>query len=354
MNEYCAGEVVDLFCGVGALSHGLKQAGFNIKAGYDTDRNCRYAFETNNDATFFSRDVSKLVPEEISKHFSGKVPSVLAGCAPCQPFSTYKHRYAEDPQWGLVSNFAELAVNVRPDYVTMENVPALIKYRDGSVFENFTSKLENAGYSVQWSIAKCEEFGVPQSRRRLVVLAALHTTLPPLEPTDNVSATVREAIGWLPSIKAGDENFSDPLHVSSSLSELNMKRMRASKPGGTWRDWPSDLVAECHRKPTGHTYPGVYARMRWDEPSPTMTTQCYGFGNGRFGHPEQDRAISLREAAILQTFPSGYVFFPPDQKLSRKEVGRWIGNAVPVNLAKAIGEHIHYAHTEEHNGTVGV
>lgn len=129
------GEVVDLFCGVGALSYGLRKAGLKIMAGYDVDARCKYAFETNNSASFFARDVAKLTASELKSHFTGKVPSVLAGCAPCQPFSAYKQRYDEDPQWGLVHKFAELAVQVQPDYVTMENVPALLRYKKGTVFE---------------------------------------------------------------------------------------------------------------------------------------------------------------------------------------------------------------------------
>ena len=337
--------MVDLFCGVGALSHGLKAAGFKILAGYDTDSNCRYAFEKNNDASFHARDVSKLTPREIGAHFSGQLPSVLAGCAPCQPFSTYKQRYSEDPQWELVKTFATLAVKVLPDFITMENVPALTRYKNGKVFAEFCRILGEAGYDVQWSIAKCEDFGVPQKRRRLVVVASRDYELPPLLPTNESKITVREAIGGLPHIVAGDGNETDPLHVSSSLTDINLKRIRASKPGGTWRDWPLSLRAKCHRRPSGKTYPGVYARMSWDEPSPTMTTQCYGYGNGRFGHPDQDRAISLREAAILQSFPPDYVFIPPDRKPSFTEVGRWIGNAVPVKLAEAIGTQIVKAQT---------
>ena len=117
-------EVVDLFCGVGALSHGLKLAGCNIVAGYDTDKRCKHAYETNNDAVFFDSDVGELTADENKNHYSGNAPTVLAGCAPCQPFSSYKHRYDEDPQWGLVEKFARLAAEVQPDFVTMENVPA--------------------------------------------------------------------------------------------------------------------------------------------------------------------------------------------------------------------------------------
>lgn len=333
-------EVVDLFCGVGALSYGLKMAGLKIIAGYDIDGRCKHAFETNNGGEFFTRDVSKLTAVEIKKHYSGKSKSVLAGCAPCQPFSTYKQRYEEDPQWSLVTKFAKLAVAVLPDFVTMENVPALLNYKKGKVFSDFCRLLEGAGYHITWSIAKCEEFGVPQKRRRLVVIASRSKLLKPLQATHLTPVTVRQAIGKLPRLDAGSADPKDPLHACASLSKLNMKRIKASRPGGTWRDWPTSLRAECHRRTTGKTYAGVYGRMSWESPSPTMTTQCYGFGNGRFGHPEQDRAITLREAAILQSFPKDYDFVPDGETISFTEVGRWIGNAVPVKLAQAIGHTI--------------
>ncbi|MBB3391601.1 DNA (cytosine-5)-methyltransferase 1 [Rhizobium sp. BK275] len=340
------GEVVDLFCGVGALSHGLKKAGFDIKAGYDTDRRCKYAFEKNNNSKFYARDVAKLTADEIRGHFSGTAPSVLAGCAPCQPFSTYKQRYDEDPRWDLVNSFALLAAEVQSDFVTMENVPSLLKYKDGAVFNGFKKILIAAGYNIKWTVAKCEEFGVPQRRRRLVVLAAKNNIPNDLAPTHDRPVSVYEAINNLPAIAAGESSPNDRLHTAASLSDLNIERIRASKPGGTWRDWPFHLRAKCHQKSTGKTYPGVYARMSWNEPSPTMTTQCYGYGNGRFGHPEQDRAISLREAALIQTFPENYEFLPENRAISFSEVGRWIGNAVPVALAEAVGRSISASITE--------
>ena len=334
------GEVVDLFCGVGALSHGLKLSGYKIIAGYDVDGRCKHAYEVNNDATFISRDVGKLTPEEIRAHYSGKRTTILAGCAPCQPFSTYKQRYDEDPKWNLVTKFAKLAVAVQPDFITMENVPTLLKYKEGRVFARFCKMLKDGGYDVEWSIERCEEYGVPQRRRRLVVLAAKSHELGKLKPDQNELVSVREAIGKLPPIEAGTVHPKDPLHTASGLTQINLQRIKASRPGGTWRDWPVSLRADCHRRPSGKTYPGVYARMTWDEPSPTLTTQCYGFGNGRFGHPEQHRAITLREAAILQSFPPDYEFLPAGEKPSFVEVGRWIGNAVPVRLAQAIGNAI--------------
>jgi DNA (cytosine-5)-methyltransferase 1 len=330
-------EVVDLFCGVGALSHGLKRAGLKIVAGYDLDVRCKHAFEKNNGGEFYARDVAKLTAAEIKRHFSGTAKTVLAGCAPCQPFSSYKKRYGEDPRWSLVEKFAQLAVEVSPDFVTMENVPALLKYKDGKIFKRFCGILKLAGYHVDWTVAKCEEFGVPQKRRRLVVIGAKSAPAPKLVPTHTKPLSVRDAIGNLPALYAGEMDPKDPLHAAAGLSPINMKRIKASKPGGTWRDWPKSLRAPCHTRESGQTYPGVYARMGWEHPAPTMTTQCYGYGNGRFGHPEQNRAISLREAAILQSFPKDYEFVVRNEPVSFTEIGRWIGNAVPVRLAEAIG-----------------
>jgi DNA (cytosine-5)-methyltransferase 1 len=148
------------------------------------------------------------------------------------------------------------------------------------------------------------------------------------------------AIGHLPELEAGKVSSVDVLHYSSSLSPLNLRRIRASRPGGTWRDWDRELVAACHRKKKGKTYPSVYGRMAWDSPSPTITTQFFGFGNGRFGHPEQNRAISLREGAVLQTFPCDYQFVEPGGVYRFKTIGRLIGNAVPVRLGEVIGKSI--------------
>ena len=151
--------------------------------------------------------------------------------------------------------------------------------------------------------------------------------------------TVRDVIGHLPRLRAGEECPKDPLHKARTLTEINMRRIRASQPGGTWRDWPHELRAPCHTKETGSSFQSVYARMTWDEPSPTITTQSYNFGTGRFGHPEQDRAISLREAAMLQGFPVSYKFVDKGQSPEFLSIGKHIGNAVPPPLGKAVGRH---------------
>ncbi|MEU6892174.1 DNA cytosine methyltransferase [Streptomyces sp. NPDC046557] len=330
---------VDLFCGVGGLTHGLVRSGVDVRAGIDLDPSCRYPYEANNSAVFVERDVNEVTPAEIKSYVGGrKGYSLLAGCAPCQPFSTYSQSGRSKKRgldWQLVSKFGELVSQVQPDLVTMENVPQL---QDHEVFEQFLGNLH--GYSVSASVVECIKIGVPQSRKRLVVIASKLGALEieAVGKKGNSVRTVRQEIADLPPIAAGEKHADDPLHAASSLSEVNMKRIRASKPGGTWRDWDPELLAACHRKTTGATYPSVYGRMEWDAPAPTITTQCFGYGNGRFGHPEQDRAISLREAAMLQTFPRDYKFLADDETVTFSRLGRLIGNAVPVRLGEVIGE----------------
>jgi len=332
---------VDLFCGAGGLTHGFVLEGIPVVAGIDMDPACRYPYETNNDeAKFIERDISQVSASELNGLFGDADIKILAGCAPCQPFSTYAQRYeldGKDGKWGLLYHFARLAEQTNPDVITMENVPTVAKH---VVFHDFVDSLKKLGYTVWFDVVDSSKYGVPQMRRRMVLLASKHGEIKMIEPTHPIPSTVRQAIGHLRSLKAGEVAPRDKLHVSSSLTEKNLNRIRVSKPGGSWRDWPTDLVADCHKVESGRTYPGVYGRMEWDKPAPTMTTQCYGFGNGRFGHPEQDRAISLREAAILQSFPRNYAFVPNDKKVCFTILGRLIGNAVPVALGRAIAKSI--------------
>ncbi len=329
---------IDLFCGAGGLTHGFVMEGIDVVAGIDLDKACKYPYEANNQgARFFERDIAKLRTEEIDGWFGDAPVRILAGCAPCQPFSTYAQRYDEkrDHKWGLLYEFLRLARKSKPDIITMENVP---KLRSHEVFEEFVRALKRMRpkYHVWHDIVDCCEYGVPQSRKRLVLLASLHGEIELIPPTVEKPLTVKQSIGGLKPIEAGGSARKDPLHTASTLNAINMRRIKASRPGGTWRDWPEQLIAECHKRSSGKTFPGVYGRMEWDKPSPTMTTQCYGFGNGRFGHPEQNRAISLREAAILQSFPLDYEFVESREDVSFKVLGRLIGNAVPVELARAV------------------
>jgi DNA (cytosine-5)-methyltransferase 1 len=332
---------VDLFCGAGGLTHGFMLEGLPVVAGIDLDPSCRFPYEVNNpSARFIERNVSDLAASDVKRMFLNAEWTVLAGCAPCQPFSTYAHRYERcenDGKWRLLDEFARLAQGTMPDVITMENVPSVAKYE---VFHDFVNTLKRLGYHVWFDVIDSSRYGVPQVRRRMVLLASRHGEIRMISATHTKPTTVKQAIGHLRPLSAGESAPRDKLHVSSTLTERNLRRIKASKPGGTWRDWPQHLIAKCHLAETGRTYPGVYGRMEWDKPAPTMTTQCYGFGNGRFGHPEQDRAISLREAAILQSFPRDYAFLPDDSQVSFKALGRLIGNAVPVALGRVIARSI--------------
>lgn len=338
---------VDLFCGAGGLTRGLEKAGIDVSLGVDLDPECKFPYEANNNAEFLLKSVSEVSKSELDSAFEGADYKLLAGCAPCQPFSTYRQGRSDpsDDRWHLLMEFARLVEETQPELVTMENVPRLAEQ---DVFLEFTKRLEANGFHVSFKVVNCADYGVPQQRNRLVLLGSKLGEIKLIPPTtpDGKRKTVKQAIAKLPKIEAGQQHPKDPLHLSPKLSELNLSRIRASKPGGSWRDWDESLVAECHKKPTGKTYASVYGRMVWDEPAPTMTTQYYGFGNGRFGHPEQDRAISLREGAILQSFPKGYKFVPKGAPVSTKAIGRLIGNAVPVNLGRAIGKSI-IKHIEE-------
>ncbi|MDE0170374.1 MAG: DNA cytosine methyltransferase [bacterium] len=332
--------VVDLFCGAGGLSYGLQKAGVTVVAGIDIDPVCRHPFEANVAARFHVRDIAEVSAEFVASLYPEADPRVLAGCAPCQPFSSYTRGGGTGGgRWGLVDKFGALVAELKPEVVTMENVPRLT---GRSVFERFLSVLREAGYQYTHSVVRCAAYGVPQTRSRLVLLASQLGRIDLAAPThpDSGWVTVRDTIGHLESIPAGGTGSSDALHRASGLSEQNLRRIREAKAGGTWRDWDETLRAPCHTRPSGRTYPGVYGRMEWDRPAPTITTQFHGFGNGRFGHPDQDRAISLREGALLQTFPADYSFVPEGTSVKIGPVARLIGNAVPVKLGEAIGRSI--------------
>ena len=236
-----------------------------------------------------------------------------------------------------------LIEEVKPQIVSMENVPELVKEQ---VFMDFLNKLEAQNYNVTYKIVNAADYGVPQRRKRLLLLASIEKQIKLIEPTHKKAITVKEAIAGLSQVGAGEPNNIDKLHVAASLSKVNIDRIRYSIPGGTWRDWPAELILNCHRKKTGQSYSSVYGRMRWDDVAPTITTQFIGYGTGRFGHPEQDRALTLREGAILQTFPINYSFVPEGENVVLKNIARHIGNAVPPRLGEIIGLSIRNHYTK--------
>lgn len=333
---------VDLFCGVGGLTHGLIKAGIKVRAGIDIDNTCQYAYEANNNAKFIGKDISKINGADLEKFWKKGEIKVLVGCAPCQPFSTHSNKVKDREQgdkWNLLNQFIRIVEEAEPSIISMENVPNL---SNKEIFKRFVQKLEQIGYQVSYSNVYCPDYGIPQKRRRLVLLASKFGSIKLLAPTHNKGnyKNVKDAIGHLPALKSGEKSKIDKLHFTAALSEINVKRIQASKPNGTWQDWDDYLILDCHKKVTGKTYRSVYGRMAWGEPSPTITTQFYNYGTGRFGHPEQDRALTIREASILQSFPSDYKFVKEEDEILITKIGTHIGNAVPVDLGLAIGKSI--------------
>ncbi len=337
--------VIDLFCGVGGLTCGLEKAGLNVVAGYDLDATCEYAYNHNNNAKFINNDIKDVSGKEIKKILQGYDIKILAGCAPCQPFSRHqkdKYNRKKHKDWKLLYQFARLVEEVKPQIVSMENVPELVKEQ---VFMDFINILEEQNYNITYKIVNAADYGIPQRRKRLLLLASSEKQIKLIEPTHKKAVTVREVIAGLSQVGAGEPNNTDKLHVASSLSKKNLERIRHSIPGGTWKNWPEELILNCHRKKSGQSYSSVYGRMSWDDVAPTITTQFIGYGTGRFGHPEQDRALTLREGAMLQTFPVDYSFIQEGEKVVLKNIARHIGNAVPPRLGEIVGLSIieHYA-----------
>jgi len=341
-------KVVDLFCGIGGLTHGLIKEGLDVVAGIDNDSSCKFGYEYNNKTKFIDKDILQVTSEDVNQLF-GKSSGirVLAGCAPCQPFSKLNLKKITQKQLQPLEKFAQLIDEVKPDIVSMENVSGLADEKKYPIFKTFINALERNGYKYKYEIVDVSEYGVPQRRKRLVLLASRFGEIELVKRTHkDKRVTVRDVIKGLEPLKDGEVSTKDPLHRSRKLSQLNLRRIKATPhDGGSSNSWDQELVLECHKKETGKTYKGtVYGRMRWDEPAPTMTTQCVGIGNGRFGHPEQNRAISLREAALFQTFPKNYQFSDPNEPVITAHVAKFIGNAVPVRLgviiAKSIKTHI--------------
>lgn len=343
-------QVVDLFCGVGGLTRGLLDAGLNVVAGFDVDQTCEYAYHHNNQAAFRCQNIREMTGEEVAACYAPNATRILVGCAPCQPFSTMRFKLGganlTDEKYNLLTEFGRIIENVQPSIVSMENVPQI---QETEVYTDFITRLTRLGYHVAAQVVYCPDYGISQTRRRFVLLASRLGDIALIPPTHNRNqVTLDHVIQGLPPIAAGATDPNDPLHKASSLSARNIQRIQASLPGGTWRDWPEDLRCACHRKDSGQTYSSVYGRLRWDQIGPTITTQFYCYGTGRHGHPEQDRALSLREGALLQSFPAGYDFIDPDREFSFKDIARHIGNAVPVRLGEVIGQSI-INHLGQHN-----
>ncbi len=336
-------KAVDFFCSAGGVTCGFKQAGIDVLGGIDIDPACQITYEKNNDAKYLCADVSSLEKEKIAATFGvskNQDNLVFVGCSPCQYYSNIKTDKSKSKETRLLlSDFQEFVDYYLPGYVFIENVPGLDK-KPESPLGQFKKFLTDNGYVFDEAVVNAKYFGVPQNRRRYVLIATRVKKEIKLPREDRKTIkTVKQAIGdylKYPPIEHGTKDNSAFLHSSALLSDINLRRIRVTPHNGggrlSWKD--TALQLPCYKSHNGHT--DVYGRMAWGSPSPTITTRFISYSNGRYGHPEQDRAISLREGATLQSFPEDYIFYSESQGI----IAKMIGNAVPPLLAKAIGESI--------------
>ena len=334
-------KAVDFFCSAGGVSCGFQQAGIEVLGGIDIDPACKVTYEKNIKAEYLCADVSSLPKKTIGKVFGIKRNQnnlLFVGCSPCQYYSniiTDKTKSEETRL--LLADFQDFVDYYRPGYVFVENVPGLDK-KPGSPLGLFKNFLATSGYVFDDAVLNAKYFNVPQNRRRYVLIAnrlGRRIFLP--KGNKKYVKTVKQAIGdyaIFPPIESGTKDESSYMHSSASLDNINLRRIQSTPHNGggrlNWND--NELQVDCYKNHKGHT--DVYGRMFWEKPSPTITTRFVSLSNGRYGHPEQDRAISLREGATLQSFPLDYIFHSESQGI----IAKMIGNAVPPLLAKAIAE----------------
>lgn len=339
--DYDGMNAIDFFCGGGGMTKGLIEAGINVVFGLDSNPLCQETYENNNGIPYINRDVTQVTAEELIEEFPILLDNdelLMVGCAPCQPFSVLNpNNPSEHRSVNLLNEFGRIVQGIHPAHIMIENVPGL-RGRGGEVLQEFLNMLNEEGYEYDYQILNAKNYGVPQNRRRFVLIASrrIEPHIPPATHGDNLLpyVTVFDAIHDYPALEAGQSDENVPNHRAAGLSEINLKRLRSTPAnGGSRTDWPLEFWLNCHENFTGHT--DVYGRMVWENVAPTLTVKCFSISNGRFAHPEQHRAISLREAAALQTFPDDYIFYG-----NLQEIGKQIGNAVPVLLARRIAEYI--------------
>jgi DNA (cytosine-5)-methyltransferase 1 len=342
-------QAIDFFCGGGGMTYGFRQAGINVIAGIDIDPKCGPTYEANNTpAKFINADIRKLTVDSVTKQTGIKKNDdnlIFIGCSPCQYWSIIKtDKTKSQDSKNLLADFQRFIEYFRPGFIVVENVPGIIT-RPGSPLNEFKKFLESIEYfSIEHRIIKVSEYGVPQSRKRFVLIASRTKTISFPEPVEDQSLTVRKFIGdknVFPEIEAGHRDNTDFCHTASGIRDVSLRRLEMTPPDGgsrhAWKD--TDLQIAVYKKndiDKSFGFRDVYGRMYWDRLAPTITTKFFGISHGRFGHPEQNRAISIREGATLQTFPNEYIFKP--EAISDK--ARLIGNAVPPELAKRVANSI--------------
>ena len=335
---------IDSFCGAGGLGLGLKKAGFDILLSFDIDPICINTIKTNKkyfDHCAEVADIADFLNGQLLKKCNLKRGELflLAGGPPCQGFSVQRRGSDIDPRNDLVLKYGQMINELFPMYFVMENVSGIAGKRGKTILQQLIEYVEAIGYSVHIALLDAQDYGVPQRRKRYIIVGERkdmgeNYTYP---QSLNIHRTVRDAIGFLPVPPENGTDHPDiSLHRRDRLSELNLQRIRAIKEGQGRDNLPSELLADCHKIDSSVIgFRSVYGRMAWDEVAPTITARFDSFTRGKFGHPEQDRSISLREGALLQTFPMDFKFTG-----NKVDIARQIGNAVPPIMAECIGRSI--------------
>lgn len=329
--------VIDIFSGCGGATEGLKQGGFQILAAIDNDPIACMTYRMNHtDVTLYEDDVRKIDPQKIKKnHLKDKELDVMLVCAPCQPFSSQNKNRKYDRRASLILQATRFSKVLKPKIILFENVSGVATEKHKTVLKKLKRGLQRNGYSLGDPIeVDAADYGVPQRRKRCILIAVAGLPLPSLPrvltPLGK-RVTVRDVIGCLKALKSGEKDSEDVLHFARNHSQIALKRLKKiPRNGGSRISLPDSLSLKCHKNYSGH--PDVYGRMKWNEVAPTLTTGCTDVTKGRFAHPRDDRAITLREAAFLQTFPPNYIFMGSPNQISTQ-----IGNAVPVKLFKSFG-----------------
>jgi len=342
-------KAVDFFCSGGGMTCGLKQAGVQVIAGIDNDVSCKETYETNNPGSrFILADVFDLKEIDLKKMLDLKRNDdalILVGCSPCQYWSIIRtDKTRSKKSKNLLIEFKRFVDYFNPGYVLVENVPGILGQKTESGLDRFITDLENRSYRVHFGIVNMNEYGIPQSRRRFSLLATrLHNE--PIFPSPDARRrpTLREFIGednGFRKIGPGHRDLTPLNHSTAQLSEKNVRRLsKTRQDGGSRSDWAQEKELKRLRY-RGNAFPDNYGRMSWNKPAPTITTRFHSISNGRFAHPVQNRGLSIREGAVIQTFPRDYIF-------PRENIGvaaRIIGNAVPPLFARRLGKTIIAAH----------
>ena len=331
-------KAIDFFCGAGGLTHGLSKAGISVVAGVDNDVRLQETYQNNNPQSRFIAKNIKDVDILALRNDLGinqKDLTLYAACTPCQPFSTLNTMKSADDRKSLLLDFASVVAKCPPDFIIVENVPGLNNALGKEIYDAFSKVLKEKGFSTEGEMLDAKDYGVPQTRKRFILVASRHgqPSLPrPVAESDRTK--VQDYIKKYPDISDGEESSRYKNHVARKLMPHHKRIVEAVPINGGSRSDVADtsILLKCHQdNPKAHK--DVFGRMAWDQPAPTLTCRCTDVYCGRFVHPEQHRGISLREAAALQTFPDDYEFFGK----SLLEKSRQIGNAVPVEFAKRLG-----------------